>query len=186
MVRVGQRGTTEVVVPAPSRPKRCPYYTPRARRLPSDFPKPMRPVDMSGFRVGLHETSRIVGRNRSTLHRAMKDGRLSYSLDASGERRIDVAELERVFGSRVAVGNGAETVQSNDSQRREIEVLHRLVAEQDGTIRDLRQRLDASDDERRRLTLLLSPPPTTKTAEPDPQRPLGRRILAWLARQHGW
>ena len=136
--------------------------------------------------VGLHEASRIVGRNRSTLHRAMKDGRLSYSLDAAGDRRIDVAELERVFGARVAVGNGAETVQSNDSQRREIEVLHRLVAEQDGTIRDLRQRLDASDDERRRLTLLLSPPPTTKTAEPDPQRPLGRRILAWLARQHGW
>ena len=136
--------------------------------------------------VGLHEASRIVGRNRSTLHRAMKDGRLSYSLDAAGDRRIDVAELERVFGARVAVGNGAETVQSNDSQRREIEVLHRLVAEQDGTIRDLRQRLDASEDERRRLTLQLSPPPVTKTAEPDPPRPFGRRILAWLARQHGW
>ena len=136
--------------------------------------------------VGLHEASRIVGRNRSTLHRAMKTGRLSYSLDEAGERRIDVAELERVFGARVAVGNGAETAQSNDLQRREIEVLHRLVTEQDGTIRDLRQRLDASEDERRRLTLQLSPPPVTKTAEPDPPHPFGRRILAWLARQHGW
>ena len=132
--------------------------------------------------VGLHEASRIVGKNRSTLHRAMKDGRLSYSLGAAGERRIDVAELERVFGHRVASSNGAETVQSHDSQRREIEVLHRLVSEQDGTIRDLRQRLDASEDERRRLTLQLSPPAVAQ----DPLRPLGRRILAWLARQHGF
>jgi len=37
--------------------------------------------------VGLHEASRIVGRNRSALHRAMKTGRLSYTLDEAGERR---------------------------------------------------------------------------------------------------
>ena len=37
-----------------------------------------------------------------------------------------------MFGARVAVGNGAETAQSTDSQRREIEVLHRLVAEARG------------------------------------------------------
>jgi hypothetical protein len=130
--------------------------------------------------VGLHEASRLVGRNRSTLHRAMKDGRLSYTRGETGERRIDVAELERVFGTRVAGSNGAAPPQSDDSQRREIEVLHRLVAEQEGTIRDLRQRLDASEDERRRLTLQLSLPAAAT------DQPLGRRILAWLGRQHGW
>jgi len=36
--------------------------------------------------------------------------------------------------------------------------------------------------ERRRLTLQLSPPAVAQ----DPLRPLGRRILAWLARQHGF
>jgi hypothetical protein len=41
--------------------------------------------------------------------------------------------------------------------------------------------LDASEDERRRLTLQLSP----VAAAPELPRPLGRRILAWLARQHG-
>jgi len=132
--------------------------------------------------VGLHEASRIVGRNRSTLHRAMKDGRLSYSRDAAGERRIDVAELERVFGARVAGGNGVAPLRSTESQRREIEVLHRLVAEQEGSIRDLRQRLDASEAERRRLTLQLAPP----APAPDSARPLGRRILTWLAQQHRW
>jgi len=136
--------------------------------------------------VGLHEASRIVGRNRSTLHRAMKTGRLSYSLDTTGERRIDVAELERVFGARVAVGNGAAPLQSNESQRREIGVLHRLVTEQEGTIRDLRQRLDASEDERRRLTLQLAPPAPAAETIGDPPRPLSRRILMWFARQHRW
>jgi len=61
--------------------------------------------------VGLHEASRIVGRNRSALHRAMKTGRLSYTLDEAGERRIDVAELERAFGpgcSRRRCGHGAK------------------------------------------------------------------------------
>jgi hypothetical protein len=47
--------------------------------------------------IGLNEAARLSGRNRSTLHRAMKDGRLSYTLDDAGERRIDVAELERVL-----------------------------------------------------------------------------------------
>lgn len=145
--------------------------------------------------VGLHEAARLVGRNRSTLHRAMKDGRLSYSLDETGERRVDVAELERVFGARVARSNGAETMRSNDSQRREIEVLHRLVAEQEGTIRDLRQRLDASeedrragDEERRRmltqLTALLDDKREPPAAEPPAPRPWPRRVLGWIVRQH--
>jgi hypothetical protein len=35
----------------------------------------------------------------------MKAGRLSYTRDEAGERRIDVAELERVFGIRVGVSS---------------------------------------------------------------------------------
>jgi hypothetical protein len=36
--------------------------------------------------------------NQSTIHRAMKTGRLSYTVSETGERRIDTSELERVFG----------------------------------------------------------------------------------------
>jgi hypothetical protein len=38
------------------------------------------------------------GKNQSTIHRVMKAGRLSYTKDATGERKVDAAELERVFG----------------------------------------------------------------------------------------
>jgi len=141
--------------------------------------------------IGLNEAARLSGRNRSTLHRAMNDGRLSYSLDDSGDRRIDVAELERVFGTRVARGNGAHPVERNTAQRGEIELLHQWLADRDETIRDLRQRLDAADqrltseiEERRRLTALLRPPEPGQPEVPNQPRPLGRRILAWLAKQH--
>jgi hypothetical protein len=41
-------------------------------------------------------------------------------------------------------------------------------------------------EERRRLTALLRPPPpeTEQPKATDQPRPLGRRILAWLKKQH--
>jgi hypothetical protein len=64
--------------------------------------------------VGLSEAAKLTGRNQTTIHRAMKTGRLSYTKDEAGGRRIDTAELDRVFGiksSSVADlqhGNGAD------------------------------------------------------------------------------
>jgi len=75
----------------------------------------------------------------------------------------------------------AQGVQSHVTPVREVVLLNRLLDEREATIRDLRARLDASDDERRRLTLLLSPP---TPAAPDQPRPLGRRVLDWLIKQH--
>ena len=41
----------------------------------------------------------LVGRDRKTLYGAIKTGKLSAVLDnATGEKRIDTAELERVYG----------------------------------------------------------------------------------------
>jgi hypothetical protein len=41
----------------------------------------------------------------------MKTGRLSFTLDEAGERRIDAAELDRVFGLKVVpIGNGGASL----------------------------------------------------------------------------
>jgi hypothetical protein len=121
------------------------------------------------MQVGLRQAARMTGRNQSTVHRAMQTGRLSFTVNEAGERRIDVAELERVFGIKspqgeTAVINGASggavahAVQSHAAHTGEIAVLERLLAEreasivrQDETIRDLRSRLDAEVAERRRV-----------------------------------
>jgi hypothetical protein len=47
--------------------------------------------------VGLKRASELTGKNQSTIHRAMKAGRLSYSLSDSGERLLDISELTRLF-----------------------------------------------------------------------------------------
>jgi hypothetical protein len=47
--------------------------------------------------VGLKEAARLTGKNQSTIHRAMKSGRLSFTVSDTGERVIDTAELDRIF-----------------------------------------------------------------------------------------
>lgn len=49
-------------------------------------------------KVGLQRASELTGKSRSTIHRAMEKGRLSYEKGDTGERLVDVSELERVFG----------------------------------------------------------------------------------------
>jgi hypothetical protein len=101
--------------------------------------------------VGLSEAAKLTGRNQSTIHRAMKTGRLAFAVAESGERRIDVAELERAFGLK---GNArpdaiAEIALGNVVQADAMAALQRLLDDREDTIRDLRARLDASEAERR-------------------------------------
>jgi hypothetical protein len=57
--------------------------------------------------IGLSEAARLTGKPRSTIHRAMKSGRLSYTVGADGARLIDPAELERAFAINPQRNNGA-------------------------------------------------------------------------------
>jgi hypothetical protein len=126
--------------------------------------------------VGLSEAAKLTGRNQTTIHRAMKTGRLSFTVGESGERRVDTAELDRVFGVKVDGATAdaiAPRMQRHVTPVREMEALQRLLDDREATIRDLRARLDAETEERRRvqerLTGLLthrqagSVPPVRKT-----------------------
>jgi hypothetical protein len=132
------------------------------------LPGPMR--NMAA--IGLAEAARMTGRNPSTIHRALKAGRLSYTKDAAGERRIDVAELERVFGIKLptvgnlSIGNGAmpatdaASMQSNathgSESERVIAAQRETIAQQDATIRHLRDLVDREAEERRWLIAALT------------------------------
>src|SRR3954454_15753391 len=47
--------------------------------------------------IGLSEAAKLTGKDKATIHRAMASGRLSFTVGPDGARRIDPAELERVF-----------------------------------------------------------------------------------------
>jgi hypothetical protein len=136
--------------------------------------------------LGLSEAARLVGRDVSTLHRAMASGRLSFTKDAAGKRQLDPAELERVFGikhtdsDRSLRGNGADdyrnapgTMQSNEAQPAEagpriapqpsdseriIAAQRETIEHQAETIRHLRGLLEGEGAERRRMLALLTGP----------------------------
>ena len=73
--------------------------------------------------VGLKRASELTGKNQSTIHRAMKAGRLSYSLGDSGERLLDTSELTRLFPLKSdddGLRNDASGEQRNDTQAAEL------------------------------------------------------------------
>lgn len=49
-------------------------------------------------KLNISQAARATGKNRSTIQRHIKSGKLSMSQNASGETVIDTAELIRVFG----------------------------------------------------------------------------------------
>jgi hypothetical protein len=137
--------------------------------------------------IGLSEAAKLTGKNRTTIFRAMKSGRLTFTVNGAGERQVDVAELERVFPATSAA--------QPESNNPHIAVLRvQLEAERDKnallerTNDDLRQRLDASETERRnvhaQLTALLTDRRDPPVREPSSAVPWPRRMLAWLGKQH--
>lgn len=49
-------------------------------------------------KVGAQRAAELTGKSKSTIQRAMKNGKISYEIDHNDRRVIDVAELERAFG----------------------------------------------------------------------------------------
>ena len=66
-------------------------------------------------KVGPQRAAVLTGRSKSTIQRAMKSGKLSFEIDESSNRLIDVSELERVFGlapERPASGSSEDLVKA--------------------------------------------------------------------------
>ena len=118
----------------------------------------------------LSEAAALCGKAPTTLHRAMKSGRLAFTLSPTGERQIDPAELERVY--KIKRANGADALAETHSDAsaristhsadslgdlqaqlrerlREVALLREQLVETGATVGDLRRRLDESERERR-------------------------------------
>jgi predicted transcriptional regulator len=60
--------------------------------------------------IAISEAAKLVGRDRKSLYRAIKEGRLSATNNATGARQVDTSELIRVFGSLSDKGDSGATV----------------------------------------------------------------------------
>lgn len=94
------------------------------------------------MRYTLGTAAKAVGKSKTTIHRAIKSGRISVTKAYDGSYSIDPAELHRVFPPAVPTTN-PETPQRN-------------AAEQQGnTLETLRTQLEMQDKERERERALL-------------------------------
>jgi len=123
--------------------------------------------------VGLKRASELTGKSQSTIHRAMKSGRLSYGLDSMGKMVIDVSELNRVYqvtpidGKQMESGFQSSCHDSDrsemmelrsmlESERLKVNMLEKRVKELEEIKTDLREDRDHWRKQAEQFTRLLS------------------------------
>ncbi len=104
----------------------------------------------------LKQAADAVGKDRSTLQRAIKNGRMSASINELGNYEIDAAELYRVFDA-VARNNANAT--DIDAVPVQVDVLQQQVQMQREFIATLEKLLDEAHADKRRLMQLLTHEP---------------------------
>jgi predicted site-specific integrase-resolvase len=104
----------------------------------------------------LKQAADAVGKDRSTLLRAIKNGRMSASINDLGNYEVDAAELYRVFD---AVARTNANAADNDTQPMQVDALQQQVQMQREFIATLEKLLDEANSEKRRLMQLLEHKP---------------------------
>ena len=126
--------------------------------------------------VSMTKGAELAGVSKGTVSKALKSGRLSYAEKTDNGYLIETSELFRVFppkpetveGHRKETSSqGRETSMETGGLQHEIRLLREQLHDREGTIDDLRQRLDRSDEERReaqaRVIGLLTGPGATES-----------------------
>ncbi|MCB5200846.1 hypothetical protein LGQ03_16535 [Loktanella sp. TSTF-M6] len=109
--------------------------------------------------LSLRQAADQCGKSRSTIHRALKDGRLSGKQDDKGEWSIEGAELARVFpwdsrghGEREATEQQRATPDMGEIMAVKVAMLEQQLEREQETVADLRKRLDRAEDRVTALT----------------------------------
>jgi hypothetical protein len=114
----------------------------------------------------LGEAAKATGKSKPTIQRAIKKHIISAILNDNGSYSIDPAELHRVFPPVSCASNALQDMKQSEPPvdtpmlQQEIEFLKERLADKEGIITDLRQRLDQEGEDRRKaqtqLTALLT------------------------------
>lgn len=99
--------------------------------------------------IALSDAAKLVGKSRSTLYRWAKSGKLSTTIAPQGERLVDPAELERVFGPLRVICESQNRDSVNEG-RTHVETA--LLRDQIGLLRD---QLRTCQEEKAQLLTIL-------------------------------
>lgn len=145
------------------------------------------------MQFSLSQAAKETGKGKSSIHRAIKSGRLSAQRQEDGTYSIDAAELFRAFPPaplEPVAGQAMEPHQeppatpsvAEEVMRVRVKMLTTQLEREQETVADLRARLDAEAAERRRLIALLTH--QEQKSEPLPASvPTARRWFWWGGRK---
>ena len=124
----------------------------------------------------ISEAAKLTGKARSTLHRHLKDGKISKEIGADGQPVIDTAELVRVYGllqgqdssDTVSFGHQATPCQDSPLQAKIEAMMEAQIDQLRADLDDARKERDDWKAQAQRLSGLLSDQRPIATAAPVP------------------
>jgi hypothetical protein len=123
--------------------------------------------------VGINEAARLTGKNKATISRDTKSGKLSATVSDSGSKRYQVAELERVYGTLRNPDTGYAPPDNHRNQPDELtsatSVIPEVVKAKDEVIAVLREQVEDLKRDRdnwRDQALRALPAPAETSAAP--------------------
>jgi len=138
----------------------------------------------------LGQAAKASNKSKSTILKAIKNGRISARKSETGDWEIDPSELHRLYppalvnGSPEHSGALQETPGELIELRVKLEAADQRIRDFQEQVLDLRSRLDQSEEERRRtqaqLTALLTDQRPKEETPPPPQRGFWHRL--WHAK----
>ena len=121
--------------------------------------------------LSISAAARAAGVDRATVYRALKSGKLSATVDDTGGKVIDTAELARVFTLRgtgetvtVTAPTGPDVLEQARQTEELVAVLRERVRGLEEQRELYRQQLQAAQTAMESLTLRLPPPAATQPA----------------------
>jgi len=135
--------------------------------------------------LSLQQAADATGKEKSTISRAIKSGRMSGVKTDKGNYEIDPAELFRVFPPKAEPeentgqkqhGAPGELASENRELKARVELLGEMVRKIESERDDLRRRLDKEAEERRATQTKLTALLTDQRAKP-PRAGFWRRLF---------
>lgn len=103
----------------------------------------------------------MVGKDRKTLYRDIKAGKVSATTSETGEKQLDIAELVRVYGELRQPGETARAVAMPHDETAELRQALALSQQEASSLRErLRDKESHIEDLRKSVRLLAVPTPS--------------------------
>ena len=93
----------------------------------------------------INEAAKLVSRDRKSLYRAIKEGRLTATLSATGQKQVDTSELIRVFGELKPASDRPDSRATVQTPQRETPDTTARMAVLEAEMRLMRALLESKD-----------------------------------------